>query len=87
MNLNKHFGYYVSLLAILIFGFLIAYNSSDKQFQFLIAVLTAFFYALWGVLHHLINHELNSKIVVEYTLMATLGIGFVFFLLKGGFGL
>lgn len=85
--MNKHLGYYISLLAILLVGFLIAYNSSDKQFQFLIVVLTAFFYVLWGVLHHVINHELNSKIVVEYILMAALGTGFVFFLLKGGFGL
>lgn len=85
--MNKHLGYYISLLAILLVGFLIAYNSSDKQFQFLIVVLTAFFYVLWGVLHHVINHELNSKIVVEYVLMAALGTGFVFFLLKGGFGL
>lgn len=85
--LKKHFGYYVSLFAILFLGFLIAYNSVDKQFQFLVAVLTAFLYVLWGVVHHTINHELTPTIVVEYTLMAMLGIAFVFFLLKGGFGL
>lgn len=85
--MNKHSGYYISLLAILFVGFLIAYNSPNKQFQFMIVVITAFFYALWGVLHHAMNHELTPKIVVEYTLMAALGTGFVFFLLKGGFGL
>ena len=85
--LKKHAGYYISLFAILFLGFLIAYNSADKQFQFLVAVLTAFLYALWGILHHIINHELTPTIVVEYTLMAMLGIAFVFFLVKGGFGL
>lgn len=85
--LKKHFGYYISLFAILFLGFLIAYNSVDKQFQFLVAVFTAFLYALWGVVHHAINHELTPTIVVEYTLMAALGIAFIFFLLRGGFGL
>lgn len=85
--LKKHFGYYISLFAILFLGFLIAYSSADKQFQFLIAVLTAFLYALWGILHHAINHELTAKIMVEYVLMAALGTALIFFLLKGGFGL
>lgn len=85
--MKKHLGYYISLLAILFLGVLIAFNSSDKQFQLLVTVVTAFFYTVWGVLHHALNHELTAKIVIEYVLMATLGIAFVFFLLKGGFGL
>lgn len=85
--LKNHYAYYLSLLLILIFGFLIAYNSSDKQFQFVVALMTAFVYVMWGILHHFINHELTPKIVLEYTLMGSLGMSLVFFLLKGGFGL
>lgn len=85
--LKNHVGYYISLFLILFFGFLIAYNSSDKEFQLLVAVMTAFIYVVWGILHHLINHELTPTIVLEYTLMGALGISIVFFLLKGGFGL
>lgn len=85
--MKKHSGYYLSLFLILIIGFLIAFNSSDKEFQFQVSVMTAFFYALWGMFHHFINHELTPKIVVEYVLMASLGISLVMFLMKGGFGL
>lgn len=85
--MRNHLGYYISLVLILFAGFLVAFNSSDKQFQLEVAVLTAFFYAFWGILHHRLNHELTPKIVVEYVLMASLGISMVFFLLKGGFGL
>lgn len=85
--MKNHLGYYLSLLLILSAGFVIAYNSSDKQFQLQVSVMTAFFYAFWGILHHAINHELSPKIVVEYVLMAALGITLVLFLLKGGFSL
>lgn len=84
---KNHLAHYISLALILIAGFLLAYNSSDKEFQLLVTVVTASFYVLWGVLHHHINHDLTPKIVLEYSLMAGLGISLVFFILKGGFGL
>lgn len=85
--MKNHLGYYLSLFLILFAGFLIAFNSSDKQFQLEVSIMTAFFYAFWGILHHGLNHELTPKIVVEYILMASLGISMILFFLKGGFGL
>ena len=82
--MNKHKEYYISLLAILFVGFLIAYNSPNKQFQFMVVVVTAFFYAFWGVLHHFINHELTPKIMIEYVLIGLLGISILFFFIMGG---
>lgn len=79
-------GYYLSLIAILGFGFAIVFLSPDKSFQLLALILTAFFYVLWGMIHHYIHHDLTAKIVVEYVLMGALGISLVFLLLKGGFG-
>ena len=86
-KLEKHIGYYISLFAILGTGFAIIFLSFDRSLQILSLVLTAFFYVLWGIIHHLIHHNLTAKIVVEYSLMGALGIAIVFFILKGGFGL
>ncbi len=83
----SHVGYYVSLIAILLFGFILASLSSDKHLQMVIVILTALFYVIWGILHHLINHDLTAKIVVEYILIGSLGLAAVFFLLKGGLGI
>jgi hypothetical protein len=84
-KLKKHFGYYLSLLAILLLGLtLILLTSPNIKLQSLVILLTVFFYVLWGTLHHLINHELTSRIVVEYTLIGALGISILFFMLMGG---
>lgn len=87
-KINEHVAYYISLIAIFALGiFLISSVTPNKQLQMLIFVIMAFFYVIWGVLHHFINHELSSKIVVEYVLIGTLGVAIMFFLLKGGYGI
>ena len=68
-------------------AFLISLVAPNKLQQIGIFTLIALFYVIWGILHHFINHELNKKIVVEYILIATLGVAIMFFLLKGGFGI
>lgn len=85
---KNHMEHYVVLLAILGFGFFMAHLASpNKQLQMVVVVLITFFYVGWGILHHLINHDLSAKIVVEYTLIGSFGLSIVFFLLKGGIGL
>ncbi len=87
-EVRKHVVYYASLFAILSFGFFLAsIDASDKRLQMAITVMTAFFYVSWGILHHLVNHDLTLKIVVEYILIGSLGITIVLFLLKGGLGI
>lgn len=87
-RIHDHIGYYISLIAILIFGFLlVSLFSSNKQLQMVAVVLTTFFYVVFGIFHHLINHDLRAKIVIEYVLVASLGLAVVLFLLKGGIGL
>ena len=86
-NFKNHTYYYISLLLILLFGFLLAFFSADKQFQMLVIVLTSFCYVGWGILHHYLYHELSVKIMVEYILVGTLGATVIFFILKGGFNL
>ncbi len=87
-KINEHAAYYISLIAIFALGiFLMSSAAPKKQLQMQIFVIMAFFYVVWGVLHHFINHELSAKIVVEYILIGTLGVAIMFFLLKGGFGI
>ena len=83
VKLYKHTEYYISLIIILSLGFLLAYtNRSNRSFQILVISATTFFYVLWGMIHHLINHDLNAKIVVEYVLIGTFGLTIIFFLLS-----
>ncbi|OGH16389.1 MAG: hypothetical protein A3C22_01200 [Candidatus Levybacteria bacterium RIFCSPHIGHO2_02_FULL_37_10] len=82
-NLYKHSGYYLVLFIIFILGFLLAYsNRSNENLQIGIIIATTFFYVLWGIIHHLINHDLHVKIVVEYILIGVLGLTIIFFLLN-----
>lgn len=82
---KKHFGYYLSLSAILLLGIvLVVLTSPNIKTQSLVISLTVFFYILWGILHHLINHELSARIVIEYVLIGALGLAVLFFMTVGG---
>lgn len=82
VNIKRHLIYYISLLAILFLGVFFAFQVSyDKQIQVIIVMITALLYILFGLLHHLINHDLNKKIVIEYILMGALGISIILFIL------
>ena len=82
-KLYKHSGYYLSLVIILALGFfLVNANNSNRGFQIGVVAATSSFYVLWGIMHHLINHDLNAKIVIEYILIGVFGLTIVFFLLN-----
>jgi len=82
---KKHLGYYISLIAILCFGLIsVLITSPNVKAQVVMISLTVFFYVLWGILHHLINHKLTLRIVIEYVLIGALGISILFFMLMGG---
>lgn len=77
--------YYFVLILILFLGFSLGIVvSADKQLQMVVVLLTAFFYLVWGILHHRLHHDLSLKIVIEYVLIGSLGMSVVFFLLRGG---
>jgi hypothetical protein len=81
---KNHLAYQVSLAGILILGFiLIAITSPNKNLQMTLVVLMGVLYVFIGVAHHAINHSLAPKIVVEYTLIAAVGIAASFFVFKG----
>lgn len=87
MKNSNHLLYYASLIGILVLGLILVYTSSpDKNRQMLIVIGMSISYTLLGIAHHLLNHDLILKIVVEYVLIAMLGIAISFFIFKGGFG-
>lgn len=81
-RISEHAIYYISLLIILSLGFLLAYSSSDRGFQIGVIIAITFFYVLWGIMHHLMNHDLHPKIVIEYILIGAFGLTIIFFLLS-----
>ena len=83
-----HSTYYLSLGVILFLGFLFVYSvSPDRYLQFFGIIGTSVMYAVWGIMHQGKSHMLVAKIVIEYVLIAALGIAVALFVLKGGFGI
>ena len=83
--MKKHLGYYISFLVIAVASiFLVFQNLSDKNLILLFISLFAGAYVVWGILHHLVHHSVNLRIVVEYIVVALLGVAIVFFILNGG---
>lgn len=78
---KTNIAYYFSLVVILILGFYLSLQTAyDKQLQFLTFVLTACCYVVWGIVHHIVHHDLTAKIVIEYVLIGSLGMAVVLFL-------
>ena len=87
MKNQDHLLYYASLIGILVLGFILVYSSyPDKNRQMLIVIGMSISYTVLGIVHHLLNHDLATKIVIEYVLIAMLGVAISFFIFKGGFG-
>lgn len=81
-KIKMHLGYYISLIAILAFGFLLVFLfSPNRELQIAVVTLTTLLYISWGIVHHLIDHDLHAKIVVEYMLVGGLGLTIVLFIL------
>lgn len=84
---SDHWSYYSALLLILGMGFLGAYLSSPQRtLQMAIVVVTTVFYVSFGILHHALNHDLHTKIVIEYVLIGSLGLALMLFFMKVGLG-
>lgn len=82
---NADFEYYMSLIIILGLSVLfVVLASPNKDLQLTIILLTTFFYVFFGIIHHLINHDLSLKIVLEYLIIGTFGVSVLLFFLKGG---
>jgi len=75
---NNLFDYLLLITAGIFFLILLNMFSGQRLIEFIILVIFAFFYILWGVTHHIIRETLHLKTVVEYILIAFI----IIFLLK-----
>ncbi len=79
---TKHAQHYFPLIGILVAGalgfFLFTY---DRAFQVILLVAVAASYVAWGIIHHKMHNDLHLSVVVEYVVIATLGLVIVFSLL------
>lgn len=81
-KIQDHIPYFLSLVVIVVLGLLLAMQfSHSKQAQMLVVVIITFLYVGVGLFHHKENHDLSSKIVIEYTLIGGLGMTIVSFIL------
>lgn len=87
MKKEDHILYYFSMIGVVIFGLVLMLNfSPNRNLQIITLFGISIVYVLFGITHHLLNHDLVLKIVIEYVLIASLGIAAAFFIYKGGFG-
>lgn len=81
-HIAKHLPHYLTLFGILIAGvvgfWLFSY---DRLFQAAVAVSVAVSYVVWGIVHHSIHDDLHASVIVEYLLVASLGLIIVFSLI------
>ncbi len=82
MKLSIHTVHYIVLLLIL-FGsavaFLLLQGNHDNQM--IVGILAALSYVAWGIIHHMLEKDLHTKIVVEYVLMGAIAIALLYFVL------
>jgi len=82
-HIKKHLLYYLSFISIQIAGWLLflAVNP-DRQLQMMVVIMVTSFSTVFALIHHKVSHTLTSKIVVEYVLIAALGISLMLIYLK-----
>lgn len=81
-DIKTHILHYLALFLILGLGLLgFAVFSYNHNLQKLIILALAIFYIGWGIVHHLLEDNLNAKIVVEYTSLAALAVTLIWLMI------
>jgi hypothetical protein len=74
-NFLKHIKYYIALLTMQILGFFVMLSfSGQHDIQVDLIIVSTIGYVTWAILHQHLEHNLTSKIVVEYVLFGVFGI-------------
>ncbi|MBU0569641.1 hypothetical protein KKB40_02565 [Patescibacteria group bacterium] len=81
-KISRHIQHYLPLLGIFVVGILgFTIFSYDKIFQAALVLAVATAYVAWGIIHHHIHEDLQTSVVVEYLVIAILGLIIIFSLL------
>jgi hypothetical protein len=79
----KHIKYYVALLIMQIIGFLvILVFRGNHDLQVAIIITSTIGYVVWAIIHNYTEHNLTSKIVLEYVLFGAFGLIISLFFFK-----
>lgn len=71
----KHIRYYVALLVMQVMGFFVLLSlTGNHDLQIAVIITSTIGYVVWAILHQYLEHNLTSKIVVEYMLFGAFGI-------------
>ncbi|KKR28771.1 MAG: hypothetical protein UT61_C0042G0006 [Candidatus Woesebacteria bacterium GW2011_GWA1_39_8] len=75
----RHYIPLVSIVLVALVGFILF--SYDRAFQTFLVIAVAAAYVAWGIVHHHIHKDLHLSVIIEYVVIATLGLVIVFSLL------
>lgn len=83
--MREHIRHYI----VIIFIFIAILSSRiflNFEANLLLSVLylVSFIYIAWGIIHHLLEHDLTVRIVVEYILIGTIAMLSSTLVIKGG---
>ena len=78
----KHLSHYLGLIGVFaaavvgiyVFGY-------DRSLQMAVVIATAAAYVAWGIVHHWLHRDLYLSVVIEYLVVAILGVILVFSLI------
>ncbi len=81
--MKKHHLYYFSLGLLFFSGIVTIIIVNQKQIQETLIVFLTLCYVGFGIIHHYIHHDLNVKIMIEYTLVGAIGLSVLLFIIEG----
>lgn len=71
----KHISHYIPLMGILVICVVpFVFFPYDTFFKGAVLVAAAIAYVVWGIIHHYIHKDLYPAVVIEYILVASLGL-------------
>jgi predicted PurR-regulated permease PerM len=79
---THHLPHYISLFGILAAGAIaFALFNYDRTLQVSVAIAVAFAYIAWGLVHHYLHRDLYVEVMIEYIVVAALGLVILFSLI------
>lgn len=70
-----------TLVLCIILGFSLLMFSllqGKSDLQLVVGFIASLSYVMWGIIYHVIEHDLYPKVVVEYVLVATIGMALLY---------
>lgn len=72
---HKHILYYIAFTLVQVLCLtLVIMGSGSRELQMIAIIASAVFYFVFAMAHHILEHDLTGKIVVEYALIGCLGL-------------